>query len=328
MKYFLKELLGDDQSLWDDFESDALESSIFHQRSFFASFSKNFRLFLVLLGTQVKAGVLCFVDENDPRRMKAAPGVIHDGILFKKNFVDSSSPSKINSRKFEIIETVVKSLNDYFDNVSLTLLPSISDMRPFLWHNYHSNDTDDKYQVIPRYTSFLDITSFKDFKTVDNKNPFFQNLSSSRRQEIKYALKSNVEFECSENYDDFFIQYYELSKNYDKSANEFVEVLKELHINNAKSLKLFYIKNERGERVASALFGLKGDVAWYLYGVTSKENRERYSGSFIIWKALEYLSENYGIRIVDLEGVNSPQRGWFKLSFGGSLETYYKVRLN
>ena len=29
---------------------------------------------------------------------------------------------------------------------------------------------------------------------------------------------------------------------------------------------------------------------------------------------------------VDLEGVNSPQRGWFKLGFAGDLRPYYELR--
>ena len=31
-------------------------------------------------------------------------------------------------------------------------------------------------------------------------------------------------------------------------------------------------------------------------------------------------------RIFDFEGVNSPNRGWFKLSFGGKLENYYQIK--
>jgi hypothetical protein len=35
-----------------------------------------------------------------------------------------------------------------------------------------------------------------------------------------------------------------------------------------------------------------------------------------------------GIAEVDLEGVNSPRRGWFKLSFGGALLPYYELHLD
>ena len=37
------------------------------------------------------------------------------------------------------------------------------------------------------------------------------------------------------------------------------------------------------------------------------------------------LAKNHNIQEVDLEGVNSPERGWFKLSFGGDLRCYHQV---
>ena len=33
------------------------------------------------------------------------------------------------------------------------------------------------------------------------------------------------------------------------------------------------------------------------------------------------------INSIDLEGVNSPNRGWFKLSLGGELNPYYKIKI-
>ena len=35
-----------------------------------------------------------------------------------------------------------------------------------------------------------------------------------------------------------------------------------------------------------------------------------------------------GVKFVNLEGVNSPFRGWYKLSFGGNLKPYYRLTLN
>ena len=38
-----------------------------------------------------------------------------------------------------------------------------------------------------------------------------------------------------------------------------------------------------------------------------------------------YHLNEIGIKTVDLEGVNSPNRGWFKLSFGGNIIPYYEL---
>jgi len=52
---------------------------------------------------------------------------------------------------------------------------------------------------------------------------------------------------------------------------------------------------------------------------------DRYSGTIVLWDALKAL-EKSGVSEVDFEGVNSPARGWFKLSFGGDLRPYYEVK--
>ena len=34
-----------------------------------------------------------------------------------------------------------------------------------------------------------------------------------------------------------------------------------------------------------------------------------------------------GIDTVDMEGINSPNRGWFKQSFGGIIKQYFEIKL-
>ena len=35
-----------------------------------------------------------------------------------------------------------------------------------------------------------------------------------------------------------------------------------------------------------------------------------------------------GINTIDLEGINSPKRGFWKLGFGGDLLPYYNISMN
>ena len=39
-----------------------------------------------------------------------------------------------------------------------------------------------------------------------------------------------------------------------------------------------------------------------------------------------FLKKNLGVEILDLEGVNSPQRAFFKAGFGGELKPYYMIK--
>ena len=76
-----------------------------------------------------------------------------------------------------------------------------------------------------------------------------------------------------------------------------------------------------------AIFSLHNNTACYLYGAGDVDVSERLGGTYSLWKAIEKCYEKK-IECVDLEGVNSPQRGSFKISFGGNLANYYKVILN
>ena len=64
----------------------------------------------------------------------------------------------------------------------------------------------------------------------------------------------------------------------------------------------------------------------YLFGAGSPGLKEHCCGTITFWDAFKDLSKNRGIKEVDFEGVNSPQRGKFKLSFGGDLRTYFQIK--
>ena len=57
---------------------------------------------------------------------------------------------------------------------------------------------------------------------------------------------------------------------------------------------------------------------------SKEQNLAKYFWS--LWYSQIY-EKKYEISSVDLEGVNSPNRGWFKLSLGGDLSQYFKVKL-
>lgn len=73
-----------------------------------------------------------------------------------------------------------------------------------------------------------------------------------------------------------------------------------------------------------AVFLIMGDIGYYLFGVSDFEYRNMQTGTAVLWQTFSILAER-GIHHIDLEGVNSPARGWFKLSFGVELKPYYKL---
>jgi hypothetical protein len=83
--------------------------------------------------------------------------------------------------------------------------------------------------------------------------------------------------------------------------------------------------NRDGAVIYSAAYGWDSRRAYYLFGAGHPDLSEPWQSTLGHWKAFIDITNRFGISEVDMEGVNSPQRGWFKLGFGGNLINYYQV---
>ena len=93
----------------------------------------------------------------------------------------------------------------------------------------------------------------------------------------------------------------------------------------AKANKLIQTTTYFQEKpIYSVLFIHDETMSCYLYGAGEVEVKNRYAGSLALWSAIE-ASLKKDLSFVDLEGINSPYRGEYKLCFGGNIESYYKV---
>jgi len=92
-----------------------------------------------------------------------------------------------------------------------------------------------------------------------------------------------------------------------------------------KMAEMFFVKGIEECISYAIVFCFDAKRAYALFGAGNPEIDARYKGTVAYWEVFRYLAIHYGIREVDLEGVNSPQRGWFKLSFGGDLRPYFEI---
>ena len=91
-----------------------------------------------------------------------------------------------------------------------------------------------------------------------------------------------------------------------------------------KKLIMLESLNENMNVGSMAIFLIDNEFAFYLFGASDPEMRNQHTGTAVLWDSF-FILNGIGIKQIDLEGVNSPNRGWFKLSFGGSLENYFEV---
>jgi len=320
-KYIFQEL--NDTLIWGKFSQTSKEYSLFNDSIYLNSFGGKYKLYLVKKGDYIKAGLVVIL--KDEKNLKVDDLVIYSGILFEDGSAQKSS--KVTLERFEISNFIIEELDKLYEHIEFVLSPYVDDIRAFLWHNYHSSKDSDKYSVSIRYTSYLDISSLSNFINEEDSE-IFKNLETLRKRNIREARKKEAYTIVTNEVELFILYYKKLMLKQDQIVSmEKLSNIKNLitTLVNKKKAKIYVSKNSQNEIQYITIFAWDKFRAYYLFGAPNPDASERYRGTISFWDAFIDLAHN-GVITVDMEGVNSPQRGWFKLSFGGNLKTYYHIK--
>jgi hypothetical protein len=304
-------------SRWDDIVRQSPQGTLFCQSAFVSALDVTLRPFYVMKKQETKAAILMI--ETAQRKTVLHDLVIHNGPMLapgdpKQNLAQTMSED------FRVLSFLAAELPLIFDQVALATHPDLTDLRPFLWHNYGNDGP--VYQNDLRYTAYLDISG-ADQDGPLNENPTYLQANKSRRQEIRYAQKADVktvmqfDLELFRNFYDAVFERQELRP--DPPTEVVAGVMTALAA--AGNLRMYVANTVDGKPGSIAVFGLDERRAYYLYGANDPDLRDGHTGTAVLWDAFRALAQETSV--VDLEGVNSPLRGYFKLSFGAELRPYH-----
>jgi len=322
-KYSVVQAAVDQQ--WDEFVRKSPQGTIFSESLYLSASNANCGLYYVLKGKEVKAAFIVSFNA-DRNKLCLDDLVIYSGILFAADNI-SVRPGRSRNEKFELTTVIVDWLDERYSQIAISLSPHFEDMRPFLWHKYQSQNADEKFTVDLRYTSYVDISELT-VEAPEELTGLFRNLDTLRQRNIREARRNltqiKVGFEGAK-----FIEYYECLM---ARQGETVTIEKLLRM---KHLLEVLIQENRAVMLLSGgsdempdyitIFCFDNKRAYYLFGAGNPNSSSRFSGSVAFWDAFCLLARVHNVSEVDMEGVNSPKRGWFKLSFGGDLRPYHHV---
>lgn len=309
-------------SQWDHFIDSSPDRTIFSKTDYLLNVNCRIGTYYCFNSSELR-GAIALVESQDGSEAIIDDLVIYSGIYLGPP-TNKQNQSQQLSERFEVTSFIANWLARTYSKIEFSLPPTIIDIRPFQWFNYGSDLN--RYAIDVKYTSFLDISDFLTANTLEEISCYVQS-SYSRKQQIRYAQKDGV---TTEEFIDvkLFIDFYILTmqrqniqiihEKMDKMENLIIALIKN------KKAKMFISKDRIGNIGSAAVYGLDGGKAWYLFGASDPNMRSTPTGTAVLWDAFDRLAK-CGVTTIDLEGVNSPKRGWFKLSFGGSLKPYYSI---
>jgi hypothetical protein len=308
---------------WDGILNNSKQSTFFCTSLFLKNSGSKYHLWKVLQGQEFKAGVCLNVDNSEKNSIENEL-VIHNGIFF--NLDSKRILAKVREDEFQITNFIIENLVKKYDKIFLSLDPSIKDVRPFQWYNY--GEPKQKFNIEIKYTSILDLKEM-DSNLKDDDLILFKNLEPVRRYSVRQAIKEGFNVEFSKNDKDFLILYKNFLKkndlkNYDQKILTISNIIKDILNNNQGIISNIY--DNCNNLIYSIVTGWDAHKAYYLYGVGSDKYKKPWQGTIGQWSIFRYIVNNTNIKKFDFEGVNSPQRGWFKLGFGGDLINYYQIK--
>lgn len=310
--------------VWDRFVQSSAEGTVFSLTSMVENIGLTAEPYYCVLGNRVVAAILTF--RGAAGEFAWSDFLVYGGVLFapadvKQNF------AQVNSDQLKVNQFIAAWLTTEFPAFSFPGSPAFRDWRPFLWKNHGLAENCINLEL--RYTSIVDLKLSSDpVSATDLKsNPFAPGLAKSRRQIVRYSLSDGIEVSRSSDVD---LLIRGVRQSYArqglKLAGGHISTLRAVSesLLSAKAAELVVSTDSGGNPLSVAMIGFDRKRAYYLFGGSMSDGRSETAGSALIWNIINDLA-NRGIQEFDLEGVNSPARGYFKMSFGGSLVPYHRV---
>ena len=305
-----------DMSAWDALVNESLQGHVFSSSAFFVSLGAPYTCYVVTSPQgEVLAGAAIMQDGN---QMARAPFAFtpHQGILFAKS-ISSLGQQKRLTAEFRITTFFIESLLNFFSNFSMALSPYFKDLRPFQWHNYGKNQLP-QFEIRQRYTGHVSLIDFE-------INSYLANVRTVRRQEYKKTL---AVIESSHDLKSF-LKLYQLTFDrqgiaVDGQTLSLVESICSKALDNGYGhLSCAQVD---GQAASMAFFVTDSNCAYYLFGANHPDLRDANASSKLLIDNIATFAAQ-GLEKFDFVGVNSPQRGDFKLSFNAELIPYQEVHL-
>lgn len=301
-----------DEAAWDTLVDASPQGCVFARAAFLQALGLPHRRLAVWAGARPVA-LVPVVETTDGRAMQRPPFTPHLGILLLPDAQAPLARQRIDDA-FTLSEWLAAELTRRYQRVELALHWTFDDVRALQWHNYHDAAAG-QFRLTPRYTALLPLAG-------QTPASLRAAARACRRQEEKKAAAGRLV--DAPGLDRFLDLYERTFARQDITlpgeSVERVGRLAEAALHGGWG-RLAGIE-VNGELAAATLFVHDRHTSYYLFAANDPAHRNSGAATRLMFHNLDDALAR-GLQGVDFVGVNSPNRGDFKLSFNPELKLYF-----
>lgn len=310
--FTVRYLEASEYQIWDRFVEDSPQGTIYSSILWLSLSGMPFKVLGCFDGNNELVGGISFTESRRYgfKRITSPLLTPFQGILLKED-PQSKMPRKI-SRRATIVDSIIRKLEEDYDEISFHNHITFDDIRQFSWSGY---------SISVRYTYILDSST---------RDVLWDNLDTDQRREIKSASKHGISVEIGEaEYDIYdFDRIHQLTfARRERKCPIPTDYLVRLYrgLKGANRCRMYFACNSSSKLVSADIFAWDTKRA---YGLMSASDpllirNNRNAAAMVHWTAFESLSETFSE--IDFVGANTPGVTDFKRRFGGELRHYFGV---
>lgn len=308
----------DDKASWNAFVSGSPQGNVFCSTDFLDALGVTYDTRLLQKNGRSLAGAVLLKDEQGGIRAAPYPFSMYHGILLGADLM-AVAPHRRYKEGLERIAACLTGLERHYPRLSFCLHPNLDDLRAFSWFHYHERERG-MFSINPCYTGIVDLGA-PDFET------YLAAIRPCKRREFRLAQKNGLTVEVSRDIDlleELYAQTFQ-RQGVAKDGGE-LRLLKAIATAAiAKGFgELLLVRLPDGVVASATLFLHDNHTGYYLIGANHPEYRNTYSGVFAVIESFRRCHAR-GLKQVDVCGINSPNRGDFKIALNAVPKPYYSV---
>ena len=260
---------------------------------------------------QLAAGAVLITKNDQPVAGNYGFSVYQSLLLAR--WIDETEPHRRGILIPRIIGALLERLSVEYSTLHFSIHPAWPDMRPFQWLHYHQPELG-LVSLSLQYTALMSLDG-----------DISSGMNESRRGDLKRSTKAGLTYGTSQEIE-CLVQLHQ--KTFSRQGHEISQDVKNAVFRTADVVIrnnlgwLQVCRSSDGLTIGAVLILCDARTAYYLIAGNDPDFRNTGAGTALLFEAI-LEAQRRRLELFDFIGVNSPQRGEFKLGFGGELRPYF-----